>query len=125
MKPTRAQQGFTLVELVVVIVILGILAATALPKFINVKGDAEAAALQGVAGAISSASAINYAARQISTSKGVAVTNCSNATNLLQGGVPTGYSVTAAVIAADATVACTVTQTSTSSTTTAQVTGIL
>lgn len=66
MKPTRAQQGFTLIELVVVIVILGILAATALPRFINLSGDAELAARQGLAGAINSACAMNFAQNQLS-----------------------------------------------------------
>ena len=76
-----------------VIVILGVLAAVALPKFVDLRGDAQDAALKGVAGAISTASAVNYSARTVNPSKGVAVDDCVDAGALLQGGLPAGYSV--------------------------------
>lgn len=47
---TQSQKGFTLIELVIVVVILGLLAATAIPRFLNVTEDAEDATVEGVAG---------------------------------------------------------------------------
>ena len=51
----KKQQGFTLIELIAVVVILGFLAATAIPKFMNATDDAKNASIEGVAGGISSA----------------------------------------------------------------------
>ena len=121
----RMQAGFTMIELIVVIVILGVLAAVAMPKFVDVSSDAKAAALQGVAGAATSAMNVNYGARKVNVAKGSAVTNCTDVSTLMQGGLPTGYTVTAAAIAADATVSCTLTQTSGGATTTFTGLGIL
>ncbi|MDO6581920.1 type II secretion system protein [Photobacterium sp. 2_MG-2023] len=56
----KRQGGFTLIELVVVIVILGILAVTAAPRFLNLQDDARNSALQGLRGAIVGASGIVY-----------------------------------------------------------------
>ena len=56
----KRQGGFTLIELVVVIVILGILAVTAAPRFLNLQNDARKASIQGLKGAIDGAAGITY-----------------------------------------------------------------
>ncbi len=57
----KKNNGFTLIELVIVIIVLGILAATAVPKFINLQDDAKESALKGLSGALNSAANIVYA----------------------------------------------------------------
>jgi MSHA pilin protein MshA len=52
---SQGQKGFTLIELVMVIVILGILSAFALPRFADLSGDAEEASVQGARGSVKSA----------------------------------------------------------------------
>ena len=101
------QRGFTLIELVMVIVILGVLAVVAIPKFIDLRNDAVVAATAGVAGTLSSASAINYASRNANSAKGSAVANCTDVAALLQGGLPALYSITTLAVASNATGTCT------------------
>jgi MSHA pilin protein MshA len=87
-------RGFTMIELVVVIVILGILAAVVTPRYLEMRTDAQVASLSGYAAQLSSAGHLNYGAclvtnQVVTPGKCVQITDCTDLANLLDSGLPT------------------------------------
>lgn len=121
----RNEKGFTLIEIVMVIVLLGILAAVAIPRFLDLQTEAKIAAAKGVKGALRGAFSIAYAKHRVAglTASGAGdsqyVTDCATAVYYLEGGAwPDNTSCAAGVITLpDATTVTITAETNTSAAT--------
>lgn len=88
------EKGFTLIELIIVIVILGLLSAVAIPRYQDLRTDAAIAAADGVYGAAEGSCAVNFAARLVSPTRSTAITNVTTLIAAMDGGVvPSGWTI--------------------------------
>ncbi|MCP4490775.1 MAG: type II secretion system protein [Gammaproteobacteria bacterium] len=105
----KVQKGFTLIELIVVMVLLGILGVTALGKFQNMSLTARDATIQGIASEITAGANINYAASLTNLTTAISIDDTSDSTcsvivpQLLTGGLATDYTATGGGVASSET----------------------
>jgi MSHA pilin protein MshA len=101
----QQQRGFTLIELIIVIVILGILAVTAAPKFIDIQGDATSSTLKGVKAALQGGAQLVYAKSAIaSEQKNAAVGGATSQVTIGSSTVETDFGYPDAELASNTTI---------------------
>ena len=103
------EQGLSIVEIVMVLVVLTILASTAIPSFVSDRKASRKVALEEVADSLGSASAINFAVRSINKELGVTVSNCEDIAATLEGELASEYTIVPAKINPGTNQKCTLT----------------
>ena len=92
MRTSPNEKGFTLIELIMVIVIIGLLATIAIPKYVSMTKDADYAAVQGMVGALNAAAAIKFTANRVAAETGNGTATLMTTPTLLGGQLDPVYS---------------------------------
>ena len=100
------QSGFTLIELILVIVIIGVLAVSVAPKLLDTKEDANIAALSTIAAVLFENSNTNFMSRAVNSSNGQSILNCDQLPNLLRTPLPSDYTVESKVMVHEEVTQC-------------------
>lgn len=103
----KAQSGFNILELVVVLVVLVILGAIAVPKMMRLMANEKAAELKELSISLTTVSAENYKVRKLNNKKGMPILNCADVAKLLPNPLPKGYKITSGVVATSGDTSCT------------------
>ena len=103
------ERGLSIAEIVMTLVVVAILASTAIPSFVDKATDSNRDAIEGIAGSLGSASAINFTVRSINSSNGIAVASCRDVALALESSLSADYAIVATPIKPGTTEKCTVT----------------
>ena len=109
MRSTQQEKGFTLIEIAIVVIIVGVLAAIAVTKFIPIEDQAQNARLDSLAAGLNVASAENRLKSRAGDPSAIAITNCTQVANALPPGntLPAGFSISSQAIASNSRATCT------------------
>ena len=102
----KQQVGFTFFELVLAIVIIGIIAATAIPSFIDVRSGTKSAEAESLAGTLGSASASNFSLYRLNPGKSKKITDCTAIGPLIEGCLDSAFEISAKTLNPGDTAQC-------------------
>lgn len=101
-------KGYTFIELIIVMIIFLIIITVFVSKYANVSTETNTLTTRSIAEALNSANTANVFLRSINPARGFSISNCTDAKNLLQQGIPIDMTINPSVISVDTSVQCTV-----------------